>query len=316
MKQMNKFKKKSNHRILIFITFLSFIVAGCSAVSVVKKQTKNVVKAITFQNSPYKKRVAIMPFENKTFVSSQNVEHLFQNHFLKAIEEQCPEIIWLKPGDPAYPKDITAIPRLVTGQIDNLALAKTGRLLGFNAILTGNIANIYAEEKEKGILIFKDTHYYECSRINFQIFDMATAAKLLDESIECENEIEGTEFDAITAKDERGIMDLENAMSKIASEGAEKVCDTINDLEWRGYVKSVEGDKIILSCGRETDVKPGDIFEVFETGEVIEGKYGQKFIIPGDKTGEITITKILVGRSEAVPSGKIEVKPGFAIKPK
>jgi len=244
------------------------------------------------------------------------VEHLFQDHFLKAIEEQCPEIICLKPGDSAYPKNITAIPRLITGQIDNLALAETGRLLGFNAILTGNIANIYAEEKEKGILIFKDTHYYECSRINFQIFDMTTAAKLLDESIECENEIEGAEFDAITAKDEKGVMELEEAMSKIASDGAEKVCDTINDIEWQGYVKSVEGDKIILSCGREINIKPGDIFEVFGTGEVIKGKYGQKFIIPGDKTGEITITKVLVGRSEAVPLAKLKVEPGFAIKPK
>ncbi len=313
---MNRFKKISNHRILILVALLSFLATGCSAVSVVKRQTKNAVKALTFSSSPYKKRVAVIPFENKTFISSQNVEHLFQDHFLKAIQEQCPEIIWLKPDDPAYPQNITTIPRLVTGQVDNLALAETGRLLGFNAILTGNIANIYAEEKEKGILIFKDTHYYECSRINFQIFDMTTAAKLLDESIECENEIEGAEFDAITAKDEKGVMELEEAMSKIASDGAEKVCDTINDIEWQGYVKSVEGDKIVLSCGRETNIKPGDIFEVFGTGEIIKGKYGQKFIIPGDKTGEITITKVLVGRSEAVPSAKIKVEPGFAIKPK
>ena len=56
----------------------------------------------------------------------------------------------------------------------------------------------------------------------------------------------------------------------------------------------------MLSSGKETGIKPGDVLQVFADKGIIEGINDQKFFLPGLKSGEIKITATFPGRSEAV----------------
>jgi hypothetical protein len=68
----------------------------------------------------------------------------------ETIASSCPKILLEKPGDSGYPDALARVPRTRFGYIDNLALARTGRQLGLNAIVTGALMTIAA-----GFLVVK-----------------------------------------------------------------------------------------------------------------------------------------------------------------
>ena len=152
---------------------LLLIISLCTlcACSSVQKQTKKVVGALSFTGERLRKKVVIVPFENTTFISDQDIRQLFMNRFTDLLTNDCDNVLWVKPGDPGYPEALGRVPRLESGRVDNMALLEMGRASGVNAFLLGNVASVDAEEKEKGFFIFRDTHYYESAQIGFQVYD-------------------------------------------------------------------------------------------------------------------------------------------------
>jgi hypothetical protein len=305
----------------VYIGYLGAVICalallwGCAAVSAVKEQTRQVVKTISLKKSPYKKKVVVLPIQNETFITGSDIEKIFQKPFFEFLDHEYPHVFWIKPGEVIYPEQLLRLPRLISGQIDNLTLVRIGRELGLNAIVSVNLVNIDAEEKKTGILMFKGTDYFARVRIGFQVYDIGTGAKLLDDSTTHNLKVDGSEFDAIKTKTPDGVYGLNEVMTEIAEQGAEKVCNVIESHIWEGYVVSVEDNRMILSCGREHNLKTGDRFDLFNSQEIIEGKDGQKFFLPGVRVGEAEIISVAVGRSEALPVGSILVKPGFSIRP-
>ena len=296
------------------IIVLLAALTGCGTVDAVKKQTRKVVKAMPFTGSRFKNKVAILPFQNRTYLLQRDVDELFYNRLTRNLESTCSDVIWVRPSDPAYPSQLKDVPRLVNGQVDNLELSRRGQELGFQAVLTGGVLTVEAAEKESGILLFKDSAYYECVRVNFQIFHTGTGAKLLDETLTCETEIDGASFDAIEKKDTRGTYELEDAMGQIVTGGSDRVCEAIMKEKWQGFVVSVEDGRVILSSGRESGLKVGDALTVYERGEIIEGASGERFILSGVKSAEIEVSEVLVGRATARIKGEGRVVAGFTVR--
>ena len=141
-----------------------------------------------------------------------------------------------------------------------------------------------------------------------------TGAKLLDESLKESVEVDGAEFDAIVAKDLQSMYELNQTLDRISADGAEKVCETLGKNPWQGYVVAIQDGRIILSSGRETGMTAGDVLAVYRVGEVIDGKFGQRFMIPGTFAGEIEITAVADGRAEARLVGEADVAVGCTVK--
>lgn len=308
-----RMRKPTLKKALTHVGVLLLMISLC-ACSSVQKQTKKVVGALSFSGERLRKKVVILPFENTTFISDQEIGQLFMNRFTDLLANDCDNVLWVKPGDPGYPKALDRVPRLESGRVDNMTLLEMGRASGVNAFLLGNVASVDAEEKEKGFFIFRDTHYYESAQIGFQVYDTETGAKLLDESLKESVEVDGAEFDAIIAKDLKAMYELNQTLDRIAVDGAEKICETLGKTPWQGYVVAVQDGKIILSSGRETGMTAGDVLAVYRVGEVIEGKFGQRFMIPGALAGEIEITAVADGRAEARPLDEADVAVGCTVK--
>lgn len=298
----------------IMIAAAALLVLCLGGCTTVKKQTKKIAGAMPFVGERLRKKVVIVPFENTTFISDQDMQPLFTNLFIDLLSTDCSNILWVKPGDPDYPAAIDQIPRLASDRIDNLALAEMGRAMGVNAFLLSNVVSVDAEEKEKGFFIFRDTHYYESAQVGFQVYDTGTGAKLMDESLKESLEVDGAEFDAILARDLKAMYELGETMGRIAAGGAEKVCETLQKQPWQGYVVAVQDGKVILSSGREIGMKTRDVLKVYRIGEIVEGKDGQRFIVPGALAGEIEITAVADGRAEARPVDGAEVAAGYAVR--
>jgi hypothetical protein len=275
-----------------------------------------VVRDFRAPDNDLKKRVGILLFENKTILANKDVEEKFIRDLSETIASSCPNILLEKPGDFGYPDDLERVPRTRSGWIDNLALAKTGRQLGLNAIVTGALITITPNKKKQGVLWLKDTHYFVQVRIATEVYDTETGAKLLDESFVHEIEVDEMDLESINVDGEMNALIVDEAFGTIADKMGEKVCNAIVFQPWKGFIASMDSDKIFLNFGENIGLKIGDLFEVFDSSSIFEGLEGHRFFKPGLKTGEIKITAVYPDTAEAILVSGHDIRPGFCVQPK
>jgi len=300
--------------LFLLICFVS--VTGCSTVSSIEKSTKRMVRDFRAPDSNLKKKVGIVLFENKTTLVNKDTEKMFITDLSEIIASSCPNILLEKPGDSGYPEDLVRVPRLNTGWIDNMALARTGRKLGLNAIVTGALITITPNKKKKGIWLLKGTHYFVRVRMATEVYDTETGAKLLDESFAHDVEVDEADLESIHAN---GVMDesvMNEAFTAIAAEMGEKICNAIIFQPWKGFIASIDSNKIVLNFGGDIGLKIGDLFEVFDSNNIFVGIEGQRFFKPGPKIGEIEITAVYPDTAEAILVSGHDLQPGFCVQPK
>lgn len=293
-----------------FLFSLASLIAGCSFLPAIKK----IACDIKAPAGDLKKKVGITLFENRTFCAVNNFEKTFHIKLAENIKETCPDILIIKPGDTGYPDQMAVPPKLAPERIDNLVLAKTGRRLGLNAIVTGSLMDISGNKETRGILWFKNT----CNFIRFQIvvevYDTETGAKIFDDSFIHEIEVDELALNNLRTGNANEIPALTDALLNASIPIGEKICDAVNIQPWRGYVISSFDDKIIISSGKRSGLILGDKLEVYDSGSIFEGKDGRKFFIPGLKIGEIKITALYPDRAEATLISGKSIKVGSVVK--
>lgn len=306
------------HRVvgILFLLLCLVSITGCSTVASIEKSTKRMVRDFRAPDSNLKKRVGILLFENKMTLANKDVEKKFIRDLSETIASSCPNILLEKPGDSSYPDDLARVPRTKSGWIDNLALAKTGRQLGLNAIVTGALITITPNKRKKGIWWLKDTHYFVQVRIAAEVYDTETGAKLLDESFVHEIEVDEMDLESIHADREMNSLIVDEAFGTIADKMGENICNAIVFQPWKGFIASIDSDKIILNFGENIGLKIGDLFNVFDSSSIFEGMEGQRFFKPGFKTGEIKITAVYPDTAEAILVSGHDIGPGFCVQPK
>lgn len=306
-------------RILVFLIGLYLLVfipliAGCSPFPTIKKTTKKITHIFNFSDKKLKKKVGIALFENQSLITGLNFAETFPDNLAEAIKETCPAILLVKPGDAGCPDLLVELPREVSGRLDNLALAKTGRRLGYDAIVTGALMDIKTNSKKHGILWFKDTDYILQLKIMVEVYDTETGAKLLDESYTDEIKIDMSESEPIMGKYRYDPSAINDAILHVAKIIGRKICESLNSQPWKGYVISIKGNKVAVSAGSKAGLEVGQILEVYDSVKTIEGANSRKFFIPGLKTGEIKITAVYPDRADAISvSGKV-VWTGSTVK--
>ena len=306
-------------RVILSIFLLTVcvpLITGCTSYTAIKKKTKKITQKLKGSNGALKKKVGIVLFENKTSFTDQDFEDVFHAHFVEAVKESCSDILLLKPGDEGYPDVFVTLPKKLSGRIDGLALAKTGRMLGLNAIVAGILTDIRDDEEERGVLWFKDSHRFIQVQAMAEIYDTETGAKLIDDSFVKEVDIEDLDAEVMESKKEADVTLVADAVGSLATDIGESICKAVKRQSWKGYVVSASGEKIILSSGEKVGLQPGDILEVYDSGKILHGMEDDQYFIPGPKTGEIKITVVYPESAEAVISSGEEIEPGSSVSPK
>lgn len=307
---------------ILFGAAFCLMLVGCARFSEVKEATKEYVDSLSVPGSHLKQKVGIVMFENKTLLKRAGMEAQFMDYLLKSIQNECSEILFLKPGDTGYPEALSDLPQKPSGDVDNLSLAATIRQLGLNAVIAGELTGVSEDQETHGILWFKSVRPYVRIQIATAIYDSETGAKLLDESFHYRVEVEEAEYDLfeetkfkLSDLDSKTLdMALTEAFDEIAEEMGEAICEALEDHPWRGFVTSVSDDKIIISSGKAIGLKPGDILDVYRADEIYQGAQDQRFFIPGPKSGEVKLTIVDMDMSVAeVVSGQ-DIKAGSSVR--
>jgi hypothetical protein len=300
--------------LLLFWVVFFPLMTGCSVYKTVKEASTDTIRNISGPDDSLTKKVGLALFESKISMARQANEENFVNYLTKGIKEECSDVLLVQPGDAEYPDYLFELPQKASGQIDNFQLAKAGRNLGLNAIVTGALISISSNQKEKGLLWFKDNHEYVQVQVAIAVYDTETGAKILDESFIHEVEVEELDFEESGKNNEINEMIFKEAFEQIASSMGEAVCDTIKSQPWRGFLTAVNDNEIIISSGERAGLKQGDILEVYDISNIFQGAQGQRFIVPGLKTGEVEITAVSADKAEAVVVSGDPIKPGSSVR--
>jgi len=301
----------------VSIFVFCFVIAACSirekaedATDSIARTTNKIVREITFAGDGLKKVIAVVRFEDTSLQAHEKFMDTFHEDIMAYLKVNCEELIVTDSGA------LTQLPKLASGQTDNYALAIIGRQLGVTAVIAGNLNNIRPKNEEQGILWAKDTHYSIEISIRTEIYDTQTATKTLDERFAESVEIDEIQYRVIQEEGVYSEPQIQEALDRLVSEMSDRICETLDEQNWHGYVTAIKAEKITVSTGGPVGLEPGDILEVFESGQVLEGLDGQRFISPGLKKADIEIVAVSEKEAEAAASPGHAIKTGFIVRKK
>lgn len=310
-----------NHLLFKWIICLVFIltsaIMGCASVSTVIEKTKDVgIPFISSSDSILKKKVGMVHLEAGLGIQGDGLLQLLQDNVTEYLSTKCNDILLISPNDARAPWFLSN-PPIAAGSdrvVDNMLLAESSRENGFNACVVVTIADVKVEEKKSGFVWFKDIHETARIRIRVDVYGARTGAKILFEDFIREVGLEPGEKQLVEEGRYSQIESVHEAVMEMSKDIGKKICRTIGDEPWRGFVVAVENGKAVISAGSDVGIKVGDVFEVQGIHGAVEGPDGTRYRIPGVTIGEIEIIAVSPGQSRGISVSGKEITVGNTIQ--
>ena len=275
-------------------------IEGCSTYHTARRTTKKIARDMMVASEDLKKSIAILKFENQSYYTNDKIDEIYQNKIIETLRTSCTNTYLILPGDKRYPEPLKSLPRIRSGRIDNLKLVQVGRRYGIGAIATGAVLSVSAYQEKRGLFWLRDDHTYLQVHIHLEVFDTETGAKLLDENRLEEVEIEEDNYHFIKEKKQVPIAELTEKIQYTATLLGEKICDALVNQSWISYVITKEGGKVTISSGTTAGIQAGDIYDIYDTGKLINGIGDERFLLPGKKVGVVQVTDVQEDKAETV----------------
>lgn len=255
-----------------------------------------------------KNKIGIIFLDQKESFGGNNYNIVLNDYLLKFSTKECRNIYFLKLNQDDYPsvKNISSL--IAPGRFNNAAILKTSRDTGLNAIIIATIEDIYTEKETRGMLWFRNDYNVLMLRVVIAVYDTETGSKIFNESF-----LRKKDIDEAASEKTVDQTVLVNLLTEIAKEAADKFSDILTTQSWTGFFKSTEKDNIIISSGRNTGLKPGNILDVYDT-KTIQGYNKSNFIMPDNKIGMIQITNVDTETSQAVLMTDTKIKEDNLLK--
>lgn len=297
---------------LIFFS-LSCFMTGCSLFS---SGTKDGGKEITKPSgNNLIKRIALTKLENKSFIGEGEFEEIFQKDLFLKFQKACPGILLIKPEETGNNILSGKLPKIGSGQIDSFKIAEAGREAGVNAVITGILIDITGVEEKRGFLMFERSQSFARIDMLINVYDAATGTKIYEEHIKQQIEIAEHEYDALMGKTPKCVLEFKNQIMDVLFLIGKSVCGSLKNQPWQGFVISDQGNRLKVSSGENAGLKAGMVFDAYDAGKIISGADGQKFFMPGQKTGAVKITDVFRDKAEAIVLTGRDITAGSILRP-
>jgi hypothetical protein len=304
----------------VLVVFAAIVASGCETAKTIHESAlspfKSIAGSLGGASSRHARTVVFTPIQNRTSLSEQEVVRLFLNPLVERYRNNCASSNILLPESSRYPKDLSALPRLESGELDNFSLSKIGLSESVNAIATVDLISMEVYSEEQGVLWFKDTRHFLQLHLRIQVFDTATAAKLLDERFLHDEEIDEDQYRSEKQSMPQDLSFLYGRWEDLSATLGENVCNAIKEQPWAAQVVEVSEGTVHLSSGKQAGINPGDRFTVFQKSIPMEGVGGHRFLLPGKEIGEIEILTVFDNSAEGVIRSGNSVEPGCLVKEK
>jgi hypothetical protein len=277
---------------IILLVMAAALIFACAT-------TKKIKDDIMGPDRVLKKKIVFLPTVNNTPFGGKDLEAAASLRLKIALAANCDGLIISDSGK--VRQAFSEIPRLPSGQIDPLVLAQKGRVHGVNAVLEQIIMVVEFGTEKRGIWGFrKDTPLLRAV-FRVRIYDIETTAVYLDEVFRREVELsEGPQPLEGNVANRYYEQYGQTLLNSIIPTISNHVCGRMREMPWSGFVVDSTKDTYILSVGRDAGLAEGDVLEVFDMGEPLEGYGDRVYLVVGPKMGEIRVTEVKDSQTEAV----------------
>jgi len=254
-----------------------------------------------------KKRIAIMPFQNKAGLGDAELGRRIANSIAKKLAQTEKVIVVSQAQVEAYLK-AQGIPVPLTQNTATLV----GRGLQLNAVALGAISCINVTSKRIGwrvyIPILKKQEVVSASLV-VRVVDVENGTFLLADAGMGNTALEsGRDQEWLGASNQQALDgESVNRSLTLAIEALTgSILKTLADTPWKGFIKSVSQSTATLYAGEDVGIKPGHRFVVYDIAKKITNSAGKTYVIPGKIKATLEVTRVLKKTSEAkVISGQV-----------
>ncbi len=299
----------------ILALLAAMAIVGCGLYSDLKEATRDLSLGSEPGVGKYRMRILLASVQNRSAFEQEDYPAMFDRTLAASLAGECSRVQLIRPGDAGFPADLARIPETRAGVADNQAIADIGRRNRANAVGFATIYDISGKSERRGILWFREPESFVQFNVGVAAFDMETGAKILDETVS--DEIQVDEFDLDMLKKEGRIEnpDLEEALKEAAEDLAETACDAIEALPWKGFLLS-GGNPVQIGAGEDVGIEKGDLFDVYAPGKEMAGLEGQVFFLPGRNIARVQVVSVAPDRATAeVVSSTAPLAPGYIVRP-
>ncbi len=256
-------------------------------------------RGIAIIDSNLKSIITIPYLENKTLYSSDKLKKVFLPKLVAAVKEANENIIVVNPEKVGL--NVQAEKVEGTDQLDNFVLAQKGRSAGISTIITCTFTSITSDKKKKGIWGFRKYKDIVHMHMLLNIYDTETGSKILEETVTGSVFIDEADLAMLYNGNTANAAILDSAVDDIAKTAGIKISTVVSLQPWKGYIKSISGERVTLNAGSISGLKTGDILYAYDSGNIIEGKEKHKFYLPGGRvTCKMEIQSVTPETSQAV----------------
>jgi hypothetical protein len=281
------------------------LVSGCDIASSYRPAYQKTIRDYS-GSSDYKKRVGILALSNTTVFTSDQVSKPFMSAFLASMASVASNGVLVLPGKSETTSFLWTSPRMPSGDIDAFALAELARQAGMNAVAGPLLMNIRVRTHKTGFWLFKDVVYSLQIQTAATLYDAFTGSRLALKILTDEVEIEENQANIIEEGQEVEVDELVDVAKEMGESLGEAMGEAVNDSKWVASVVASNNGVCVIAAGSKVGVDVGDRFAVLDGSRVITGLDGQRYIVPGPKIGEITVSRVTPKQSFGAPdSGEL-----------
>ena len=278
----------------------AFVLSGCGIAASYRPADSVTIRDVDGRNA-YRKRIGVIALANTTMFTSDQIADPFMQSFLASMTAEGGDVIWVLPGGSDAPPFLSDPPRAAIGEMDVYTLSALARQGGMNAVVSPVLMDIRVRSRNAGFWFFKEVTHSLQIQTAAALYDAITGARLDLKILTDEVEIDEQDAQIVRNAQEVQVNELVDMAEKMGAQLGQRMGDAIDRSNWQASVVSVEQTGCVISAGREAGIEVDDRFVVLGLSGVITGLDNQRFIVPGTKIGELTITRVDDRGSFGVP---------------
>ncbi|MBW2107210.1 MAG: hypothetical protein JRI36_00890 [Deltaproteobacteria bacterium] len=283
--------RRAKARLILGIVLLVWVVtAGCAT-------TKKIADDIMGDEPRLKKKIVVLSAARRLDPGGADLAGAAASALEVALAEDCDAVKVI--GSQQVRSALEAVPRLTSGELDNLALAQAGRIHGVNAVLETGVVDMHVDKEKRGIWGFRDLVPVLRAAFRVRVYDVETTATMMDEVFEQELDLTDMAWEDQGPGVEAGQY-VRPLLVEVIPKMADAVCDRLSAIPWSGFVVRCTKGTCIVSAGKDVGLAQGDVLEVFKMADPVQGFAGRVYLMAGPKAGELKISRVLEHQAEAV----------------
>ena len=307
-------------KLLLAVILFAFVAAGCATTPpVTGPSTRGSAPATGISNAQApsapiltqgpKLRVAVVKFTDKSAYGKGRLGGAAQD-ILTTELARSDKFIMITRQDLDLLQDEQDLAR--SGLVKAGTGAKSGEILGVNAIITGVVSQFGVKQTSANYLLGASKTQTAEATVDVRLVDANTGQIIFAESGVGVHESSSTEVLGIGGRTGYDETMEGKAFRAAIAKFIDNLIQKMELIEWTGKVAFVEGGEITVNAGARTGLRAGDRLQVFGEGrEVIDPDTKMPLgRMPGPKKGEIEVINFF---GEDASIGRIVSGSGFAV---